>query len=221
MIIYFGSGASRSYYYLCISHVKPVTDFGFSWTSQRIYYIARKASDLKPVMLLIDIQFFMCVYEFPSATGRKKPKQKKIGMRGVWWGKGCCVSLQMMNECLDALLIFAYTFLMYCMELMYCVGLALKPLRGLRADSAPQCIWDLAAKTFLHLIPQLLGRFVVISWLPSSDHALILWSVKWVQWHLCALKCAWRCMGERGTWEMGTDMLLSLLTYNVLAPWCL
>lgn len=52
---------------------------------------------------------------------------------------------------------------MYCMELMYCVGLALKPLRGLRADSAPQCVWDLAAKTFLHLIPQLLGRFVMVS----------------------------------------------------------
>lgn len=217
MIFYFGSGASRSYRYLCISHVKPVTGFGFYWTSQRIYYLARKACDLKPVMLLTDIQFFMCVYEFHSVTGKKKKKQKKTERSGMRKKLLCFTSDdELVSWC-------SINICIHILDVLHggSIGLALKPLRGLRADSAPQCVWDLAAKTFFHFIPQLLGIFVMVSWLPSSDHALILWSVKWVQWHLCALKCAWKCMGERGTWEMITDMLLSLLTYNVLAPWCL
>lgn len=113
MIFYSGLGPSRSYYYLCISHIKPEIGLDLYWTSQRIYYIARKAHDLKPAVLLMDVQFFTCVYEFHSVKGRK------AGVRGVGWGQSCCVSLQRVNYCHDALLIFVYIFLMHCTEVAF------------------------------------------------------------------------------------------------------
>lgn len=61
----------------------------------------------------MDVQFFTCVYEFHSVKGRK------AGVRGVGWGQSCCVSLQRVNYCHDALLIFVYIFLMHCTEVAF------------------------------------------------------------------------------------------------------